>query len=199
MEDNKLEMPSEGDVQSWKKEPNQPKLEYRSKAELTNKKEKRREEKIIKVNALRIEEDINKNVFLDYKNISGIDSNYKGKKGNIKKYNKNKRNRINNIKSIYFIIMLYFNLIVSNNIMIEYHFSNITLKVKGPGYSPILTSNFFNRHRPDIIYINGNKISSIAYAYTFSEINNTVNLIWNNSINNCDEMFRYCENIIEMD
>ena len=48
MEDNKLEMPSEGDVQSWKKEPNQPKLEYRSKAELTNKKEKRREEKIIK-------------------------------------------------------------------------------------------------------------------------------------------------------
>ena len=82
------------------------------------------------MNALRIEEDINKNVFLDYKNISGIDSNYKGKKGNIKKYNKNKRNRINNIKSIYFIIMLYFNLIVSNNIMIEYHFSKYNFKSK---------------------------------------------------------------------
>ena len=83
--------------------------------------------------------------------------------------------------------------------MIEYHFSNITLKVKGPGYSPILNSYFFNSHQPDIIYINGNQPPSIAYAYTFSEINNTVNLIWNNFIDDCYYMFRKCENITEMD
>ena len=73
MKDIKIEMPKEKDVQSRKEGTNQPKLKDKSKAEPKN-----IEEKIIK-------EDMNKNCFSDYNNISGKDSNYKGKKANIAK------------------------------------------------------------------------------------------------------------------
>ena len=118
--------------------------------------EKRR---IIKGEAPRIEEDKNKNGFLDYKNIPRKDSIYKGIKGNIKKYNKNdnKRNIINKKKNIYLIItMIIFNLITPSNNMIEYKASNVILKIQGPGFRDVLSSNFFNNvYKPDIIYING--------------------------------------------
>ena len=50
--------------------------------------------------------------------------------------------------------MIFFNLIISNNNIIEYKFSNITLKIQGPGFSDILFSSF--NSLPDFIYINGN-------------------------------------------
>ena len=113
----------------------------------------------------------NKNGFIDYKNISGKDSNYKGKKGNNKKDNKNnnKRNRISKKENTYLIItLIFFNLIISNNNIIENNFSDITLKVKGPGFSYILHPNFFNNHKPDIVYINGNQNSTITNIYYFN-------------------------------
>ena len=79
MKEIKLEMKSERDAQSGKERPIQPGLGDKSELELKN---TLREENIknIKEDSLQIEEDINKIGFLDNKNISGKDSNYKGKR-----------------------------------------------------------------------------------------------------------------------
>ena len=45
MKDTKLEMITEGDIQSWKEEQNHPELEDKSEAELKYREEKRREKK----------------------------------------------------------------------------------------------------------------------------------------------------------
>ena len=96
--------------------------------------------------------------------------------------------------------MIFFNLIISNNNNIEYKFSNITLKIKGRGFQNILSWDFFkDYYPPDYIYINGIQNLTITYRYYFKEINNSVNLIWNNSIDNCYRMFFSCSNIIEID
>ena len=127
MKDIKLKMRTEIGAQPGKKGPNQPELEVKSEAKLKNtnnkrKEGKRREEKTIKRGNPLIEVDKDKNGFLDYKDISGKNSNYKGKKGNTKKdnINDNKRNRINKKKNTYLIItLIFFNLIISNNNIIE--------------------------------------------------------------------------------
>ena len=83
--------------------------------------------------------------------------------------------------------MIFFNLIISNNNMIEYKFSNITLKIRGPGFSDILYESYIiNYYPPDIIYINGiNQNSAITFRYYFNETNNIVKLVWNNPLDNC--------------
>ena len=48
--------------------------------------------------------------------------------------------------------MIFFNLIISINNMIEYKFSNVTLKIKGPDFSKILGS-FFLVNISQILYI----------------------------------------------
>ena len=206
MKDIKLEMPlSEGDVQSGKEEINQQELEDKSEHEpkIEKIREVRRIEekiKIIKREAPLIEKDINKNDFLDYKNISGKDSIYKRINGNTKKYNKNnKRSIINKIINIYLIIlMIFFNLIIPSNNKIEYKLSSITLKIKGTGYIIILYSPIFESLRPNQLLINGVQ-KTPEYRYNFEEIDNTVILIWNNPIDSCDHMFYGSSNIIEID
>ena len=204
MKNVKLEKLLEKDIKLKKEGINQ--LEFKEKSELeikninNNIEEKRREEKnLLKGEAPPIETDKNKNDFQYYKNKIRKDSNYEEIKINIKKYYKynNKRNIINIKKNIYIIIMIFFNLIISNNNIIEYKFSNITLKIKGPGFSDILYSSFNNL--PDIIYINGNPNSTRTNRYYFKETINTVNLIWNSPINNCSNMFRGCSNTTEID
>ena len=49
--------------------------------------------------------------------------------------------------------------------MIENKFSNITLKIEGPGYYNILSPNFKKSNYPDIIYINGNQNTTITNQY----------------------------------
>ena len=87
MEEFKLEMQLERKVQLGKEGLNYPKLEGKSEYEFkkTNNKRKEEKRKIIKVDEPRIEMDINKNGFLVYKNISGKDTSFKGKKDDIKK------------------------------------------------------------------------------------------------------------------
>ena len=87
MEEIKLEMQLERKVQLGKEALNYSKLEGKSEYELkkTNNKRKEEKRKIIKVDEPRIEMDINKNGFLVYKNISGKDTSFKGKKDDIKK------------------------------------------------------------------------------------------------------------------
>ena len=95
--------------------------------------------------------------------------------------------------------MLFFNLIMPNNNIIEYKFSNITLKIEGPGFKSILSSSFNSSNYPDIIYINGNQNYTISNTYFFDEINNTVDLIWNNTIDSCSYMFSGWNDITEID
>ena len=188
-------------VQERKEVPNQQELGDKSETELKNKNNKRRKEKrrIFKGNLMKIEEDTDKNCFFDYKNISGRDSDYKSKKG--KRKNNNKRNRINKKRNIDLIItVIFINLIIPTNNRIENKFSNITLIIKGIGFSNIFYYEYINNNnRPNFIYINGNQNITITHNYYFTEINNTVNLIWNNPIDNCGNMFRECSNIIEID
>ena len=96
--------------------------------------------------------------------------------------------------------MIIFNLITPSNNMIEYKASNVILKIQGPGFRDVLSSNFFNNvYKPDIIYINGIRNFTISNRYYFNQIDNTANLIWNDPIDNCVTMFRGCSDIIEMD
>ena len=145
-------MPSEREVQPGKEVINHPELEDKSEAELKNTNNKRKEEErgIFKMDELKIEGDRNKNGFLDCKNKSERDSDYKSKKGNRK--NNIQINRINKKRNIYLIIaMIFFTLIASNNNMFDYKFSNITLKIRGPGFRKILYSSFINNNnRPNL-------------------------------------------------
>ena len=52
---------------------------------------------------------------------------------------------------------------------------------------------------PDEIYINGNKQENNNSIQYFSNEENNVTLIWKNAITSCKEMFKDCEDIIEMD
>ena len=201
----KLEVPPEKDIKLKKEEINQLELEEKSETKFKNinhkRKEKIRKFKNYKMNEQIIQMNMNKIGFQEYKNILRKDLNDKGNKVNIKKYyiNNDNEHQINIKKNIYIIIMIFFNLIIPNNNTIEYKFSNITLKIHSSGFNNILSSKFNNIYYPDIIYINGNPIYTITYQYYFNETNNTINLIWNNSIDNCEYMFSECSNISEID
>ena len=165
--------------------------------------EKTKENKILfNRNETEIKMNVNNNGFLEFKKILKKDLYYTGKKVYIKNdFKKNiKKNRITNKKrNTYVILMIFYNLIGTNNNMIDFNFSNITLKIKGPGYQNILYSNFHSYKFPNIIYINGNQNYTITNRYYFNEINNIVDLIWNEPIDNCAYMFCNCSNITEID
>ena len=92
-------------------------------------------------------------------------------------------------------IIIYMNLLVHiltcNNINIfKMNFSSITLQIKGPGLKKFLYQDF--NPKPQDIKINNieQNIDNIAnYSYDFNEINNTVTLIWNDTLYNCRNMF----------
>ena len=112
---------------------------------------------------------------------------------------------INHLKSFFgitkcIILLNLFNTIFVNNRihLIEY---NITLKIKGTGTKYIFSSNskFPNESYPDEVYINGDKQNNVSYSYNFNQIDNNVGLVWYNLISNCDNMFRGCSSITEID
>ena len=102
-------------------------------------------------------------------------------------------------------IIIYMNLLVHiltcNNINIfKMNFSSITLQIKGPGLKKFLYQDF--SHKPQNITINNieQNIDNISdYTYDFNEINNTVTLIWNDTIYNCSNMFHLCNDIFIID
>ena len=198
----KILIASKKDIKSKNKEIKDQELEEKSELGLKNKNNEReeREEKrtLIKGDEPENEMNINKNDFSEYKNLLIKNPNDKGNKINLKKHCKNNK-RINLSKNIYIMIIIFFNLIITNNNMIEYKFSNITLKITGPGEQDILFSNFYYSNPPDIICINGEPKNSKNHIYNFNKINNTVNLIWNNPINSSCRMFEQCSKITEID
>ena len=105
-------------------------------------------------------------------------------------------------------LVLMINLIIQKSIsnksnLLEYNFSNITLKIKGIGHRNILGNvkrfQFNSSNYPNEVYINGDKQNLITHEYYFNYTDNTVELIWNNSINNCSCMFYKCDYITEID
>ena len=110
------------------------------------------------------------------------------------------------------IIIFFFQLIMLINILISikgnkfdfyyFQYSKITLKVKGIGENNILGDdkdyNFSNIDYLIEVFINGHKQDKIEYKYYFNQTDNYVELIWNDSITNCDSMFYSCSNITEI-
>ena len=129
----------------------------------------------------------------------------------IKKYNPNiiqkektnkkaiisKRNQIL-LKS--FILINLIIPILSNTYLIIFHFSNITLKIKGKGNKNIFTSSseFYNELYPNMIYINDEIQNEIRSQYKLNKAENFIKLIWNNRINNINYLFKDCYDIKEI-
>ena len=130
-----------------------------------------------------------------------------------KKVNKPDFNKILiHLKNILLImeLLIFFNfiqLLPGNKFYpIALNFSKITLKIKGAGNKNILGAenndkqlHFDRRYYPNEIYINGKLKNIINYSYTLNQNDNYIELIWNNSINNCRNMFRNCKDITEID
>ena len=112
-----------------------------------------------------------------------------------KDINIKERNNKIKINNRFIIIYIIINLIILSN---NNKYSNITLKIKGNGYNNIFTTgtecydSFKSSNYPNEIYINGKKQNNINYYYYFNDTDNYIELIWNNSINNCAFMFYDC-------
>ena len=134
-----------------------------------------------------------------YENVNkrtvGNKLNHKKKKA-IKRSIKNK----NNI--IFFLIII--NLFSSNNQYrkLEINFSYITLKIKGKGNKKIFCDKFSlfqSKYYPNKIYINGELQNIVNHSYYFNRTENYVELLWNETIDNCRYMFYECFEIVEID
>ena len=58
-----------------------------------------------------------------------------------------------------------------------------------------LYSNLYSNN-PKIIYINENKQQAIEREYKFTKPKNSVVLIWEKPITNCNRMFQSCDKIL---
>ena len=177
--------------------------------------EEKRREIYIRERASKIKIDFKKNVSYEVENklrktinLNGrTKNNYENIKleDNIKNKRKNKIIRnISNIRyniifiKVLIIIKLFIQILSYNkNILIKFQFSNITLRINGTGNQKVFSSLFSNH--PNFVYINKNKTDTVHNSYDLDQIDNIVELIWNNSINNSQNMFYRCTNIIEID
>ena len=104
----------------------------------------------------------------------------------------------------YILILNVLNNIFSKNVisLIKFDSSKIILTIKRSGDIMIFSSetNFFKtEYYPDEVTINGATQEIVNHTYTFSEINNKVELKWINSIDDTSHMFRSCSDIDEID
>ena len=102
------------------------------------------------------------------------------------------------------IFCLFFQVSPNHNLnLFEYKLSKITLKIKGIGYKNIFGNetnySFSKSCYPNEIIINGEKQNIIYHSYDFNQTDNFVELIWNNSIKSCWNMFRRSYDITEID
>ena len=115
--------------------------------------------------------------------------------------------RLNYMMTLFLLIL---NLIFQKSSGLQYNlfeskFSNITLKIKGIGFKDILSNKeisqyyFSKNNYPNNVYINGIKRDAVNYSYYFNQTDNFVELVWTQSIDSCNEMFRECCSITEID
>ena len=132
------------------------------------------------------------------------DNKFEGKKEKKRKNNIIK-NYITNNNYIYrFIInsIIIINLFcrIKSNIYHFYFFhdSKITLKVKGHNENSILNNNFKKLSHLKEVHINGNIENEIKCKYNFNKEDNFVELIWNDYIDDTENMFSGCTSITEI-
>ena len=133
------------------------------------------------------------------------DNKLKEKHGNKRKNNIIK-NYINNNNYIIIAVIKFFLMInlffrIKSNTYNLYFFqdSKITLKVKGNGENTIFNENFDYSNYLKEVHINGDIQNEIKYKYSFNKEDNFVELIWNDNINNTNDMFKGCTSITEID
>ena len=122
-----------------------------------------------------------------------------------RRYTKNNKNKIYNFYIFLFIISKVFlsHFIKSSHRKIELSSSYINLKTMGSRDIKVY-SDEYKGDKPDVIIIN-NKINltknEIRNTHNFENSGNNINnitLIWNNPLNSTSQMFRRCDNIIEI-
>ena len=115
------------------------------------------------------------------------------------------KNIINKIKFgnnmiIKLLIMYLIDLILPVYILffIDFHSSNITLKIKGTGEKNIFSNQFSDSYYPNYVYINEEIQNNVKYSYNLEEEYNIVVLVWNSWIDDCHNMFDGCPDIYEL-
>ena len=99
------------------------------------------------------------------------------------------------------IILYLINQIKSKNIILQD--SKIYLKIKGIGENSILGNEGNNNKFRGIkhlkyVYINEKQENSIKYNYNFNQTNNSVELMFDDGLDDCGCMFGYCKSITEI-
>ena len=127
-------------------------------------------------------------------------------------YEKNNLNRKNNlinfkdkfintkekINLYYIMLFIITSIIISSHSEIdnqdldESKYSYITLKI-GNGNNKVYSKYYENN--PKIVYINEIKQTTIERYYNFEKSENSVILIWEKPITNCQQMFQSCNKI----
>ena len=77
--------------------------------------------------------------------------------------------------------------------------SEIIMKIKGAGEQYILNEYFYQRHKPDDIYVNNKSIKNNVIVNDLFGEENIIKLKWNYQLTACDYMFDGLNNIIEID
>ena len=83
--------------------------------------------------------------------------------------------------------------------LIKFHLSSIKLKIKGIGEKNAFSSRYQQKYRPNKVYINDIPQKNVNYSYFFNQLDNTVELIWNDDIKYFGYMFANCFDITEVD
>ena len=114
------------------------------------------------------------------------------------------RNVIKNnilIINLLIIINLIIKILSNNNKFhfIEYKYSKIALKIKGFGEKKIYNNFFHDINKIKEVYINGINQTIVKNIYNFNEIDNLIELIFEDYITSCAYMFEDCSNISEID
>ena len=139
-----------------------------------------------------------------YNNIKNVQL-IKRKNNNIKYKNIFIRNYILIISLIKFVIVNNYCHVNCKKLfdLFNFKYSKITLKVKGIGDNTLFGNetnyNFNNIKFLKEIKINGNIQVKKEYIYHFEQVDNFVELIWEDTLYICDNMFRKCSNITEID
>ena len=102
-----------------------------------------------------------------------------------------------------FFITIYFNITTSikaeHNVVYTSNLSKIIIKINSTGEQNIFSSSF-NNYPNSIIINNNNQLTNInSNTLSLNDPFNTIELIWENDLTNCEKMFSQCDKIIEID
>ena len=121
----------------------------------------------------------------------------------------NKNRNINTIRNFITMIIIEFIILLSfinksTNISLRNCFTNnsiIILKIKQTGKNNILgpPNNIKNFNYLSDIYINGNRENLKSNSYSFDKKENIIKLIWNKPLDDCDNLFKDCYFVSEID